>query len=182
MPTFTMPTLPGLRDPVVFPKRDGIDYMARADEAWRQIEANLTALSTVSDRLLRTSLRVQEGHGWLHDNVGHAQYDEAYRTLRELENEVVNLGINIRSLEKVIWNECCTLYAALHHTNRDKWLADNGASFGALSPEGIWQAVCPRREQPGSWPPSEKDHYYERKLNYEGWRLASDALTGAGLE
>lgn len=171
MATFTMPAtkrLPGL-DPVVFPRREGVDYKARADEAWRSITENLAAIETETKRLLALCLRITDGEGWMRGKTEHPRYMEAYQLVNELRNKVLTIDVNLRCLRKVIWHECCTLYAALHHTDRDEWLAGHGVTFTAESPFDIWESVCPGKDAPGSWPPSEKDHYIERKLTYTGW-------------
>lgn len=173
MATFNLPStkrLPGLGDPNILPKRPGMDYAARADEAWREIGENKAAMEMESDRWLRTAHRSDNGAYWVFMNAGHPDYDEAYQTLRQLQNEMTNLDINIRCLERVVWNNVLVLYACLSHIDRQAWLDEHGVGFDGTSPESIWQAVCPGREQPGSYPPDKREAWLERKINYASWQ------------
>jgi hypothetical protein len=182
MVTFGTPStkrLPGF-DPNLLPKRDGVDYQARADDAWWDIKENLTALQDESDRMMAVSFRIQKGEGWLRDNTEHPERMDAYTTLSDLRNEVIGISINIRSLARVIWNNCLVLYACLSHIDAAQWLGENHSDLDGSSPEAIWQAVCPGREQPGSYPPDKREMWLERKVSYVNWdsraqeRTASD--------
>jgi hypothetical protein len=94
---------------------------------------------------------------------------DAYTTLSDLRNEVIGISINIRSLARVIWNNCLVLYACLSHIDAAQWLGENHADLDGSSPEAIWQAVCPGREQPGSYPPDKREQWLDRKLTYVNW-------------
>lgn len=176
MATFTLNTQKRLfGDPNVLPKKPGYDYRARADEAWRVIGETLDTIRQVAERLDQTEQRRMQGSTWVAGNTEHDRFMEGYQTLNELYNDCRNLSLNLRSLERVVWNNCMTLYACLYHSDREGWLTDSGVTFDALSPASIWQAVMPGREQPGSYPAEKQEKYIERKVNYTGWKLKEDA-------
>ena len=181
MATFNLPSAKQrtFLDPNVLPKRTGVDYRARSDEAWREIKETLAVVRQERKRVMAVSLRIQNGETWLRENVESPERIEAYALLNELRNEAVAIGINIRCLNRVIWNNCCTLYATLHHTDREAWLAEHDVDFDALSPEGIWQAVCPGQDAPGSWPEDPSEKYIDRKLTYTGWQSRENSADAA---
>jgi hypothetical protein len=163
-------------DPVVFTKKPGFDYVARADESWRSIEDHLLTIADTEAVYRRTESRIVAGTDWLQGNKENPRYMEGYQLMRELENERTNLAININSLRRVVWNECCTLYACSAHMNFQRWLTDREIvgidGFDHRSPEGIWQTVMPGDEPPGSWPEVPSEKYIERKAHYIGWDVA----------
>lgn len=173
MATFNLPStkrLPGMADPNILPKRPGMDYAARADEAWREIEENKAAMETESDRLLAVSLRIQKGEGWLRENPDHPERMDAYTLLSELRNEVIGIDINIRCLARVVWNNVLVLYACLSHIDVRLWMIDNAVGFDHSSPSAIWDDIFPGKEPPGSYPPDKREAWLERKINYASWQ------------
>jgi hypothetical protein len=173
MATFNLPTtkrLPGLSDPNLLPKRPGVDYAARADEAWREIEENLTALGSEAEQYEALFRRIVAGETWLSKNQIDDQYMEAYQLINELTNTIKGIDINLKSLKRVIWSNCMVLYACMVH---GEWRIDrrNPETARVMSPEEIWRYVCPGREQPGAYPPEKREQWLDRKLTYTGWSL-----------
>jgi hypothetical protein len=184
MVTFGSPStkrLPGF-DPNILPKRPGVDYRARADDAWWEIKENLLALKKVEKRSEKTEIRAINGWCWCRDNVGHERYREGLQAYNELRNKQIALGIHIKSLERVIWTNCLVLYACLSHIDAAQWLGENHADLDGSSPEAIWQAVCPGREQPGSYPPDKREMWLERKVSYVNWESRAQERTASDGE
>jgi hypothetical protein len=111
---------------------------------------------------------------WLDENRLHAQWDDAYRAVNELGNEAKSLVINLRSLDRAIWNQCCTLYAALYHADQNTWM-DEYRIYDVSSPQVIWEQVMPGRDAPGSWPEDPKEKYVERSVHDASWQARKEA-------